>query len=69
MKGQNRDISEFITKFVEIKFMIVSYKNLSQIPYKTFATQCFFTDHLKHKLVDKPTCRMPSPHRHRLCRH
>ena len=42
MKGQNRDISEFITKFVEIKFMIVSYKNLSQIPYKIFATESFF---------------------------
>ena len=69
MKGQNRDKSKFITKYVEIRLMIVSYKNLSQIPCKIFATQCFFTDHLKHKLVDKTTCRVPSAHRHQLCRH
>ena len=27
---------------------------------KIFATQCFFTDRLKYKIVNKATCRMPS---------
>ena len=33
---------------------------MSQIPYKIFATQWFFTDHLKLKTVNKTTCRTPS---------
>ena len=27
---------------------------------KNFAAQCFFTDHLNRKPVDKTTCRKPS---------
>ena len=45
----------------------VSYKNLSQIPCKIFASQCFFTDHLKHKTVNKATRRMPSVNPYQLC--
>ena len=33
-KGQNRDISNFVIKFVEIRFMIVLWKNLAQISLK-----------------------------------
>ena len=36
------------------------FKNASQIPCKIFATQCFFTGYLKHKTVNKTTCRTPS---------
>ena len=34
---------------------------------KIFATQCFFTDHLKHKTVNKTTYRTPSVNRRLLC--
>ena len=30
------------------------------MPSKTFATECFFTDYLNHKTVNKTTCRTPS---------
>ena len=30
---------------------------MSQIASKTFATQCFFTDHFNHKTVNKTTYR------------
>ena len=49
MKGQKKDESELVTKLVGIIVTI-----------KIFATQCFFTDHLKHKTVNKTTCRTPS---------
>ena len=35
------------------------FKNVSKIPCKIFDTQCFFTDHLEHKTVNKTTCRTP----------
>ena len=53
MKGVNRDISEFVTKFVGNRFIIFAYINLSPIHCKIFATQCLFTDHWKHKTVKK----------------
>ena len=33
---------------------------------KTFATQCFFTDHLKHKSINKAICGTPSANPHQL---
>ena len=60
MKGQKRDESKLVTKFVGIILTIFSYKNLSQIPCKIFTPQCFLTNHLKHKTVNKTTCRTPS---------
>ena len=45
---------------------LFSYKNLPQVFCKTFATQCFLTDHLKHKTVNKTTCRMPLANPHQL---
>ena len=36
---------------------------------KIFATQCFFADHLKHKTVNKTTCRMSSANPHQLYKH
>ena len=69
MKGQKRDESEPITKLVGIIVTIIFYKNFSQIPCKIFATQCFFTDHLKHKTVNIMTCRMPSANPRQLYAH
>ena len=60
MKVQIRDKSEFVAKFVGIIVAIFSCKNISQIPCKIFTTQCFCTDRLKHKTVNKTTCRTPS---------
>ena len=48
---------------------LFSYKNFSQIPCKIYATQCFFTDHLKHKTVNIMTCRTPSADPRQLCAH
>ena len=36
-----------------------TYKNISQVARIIFATQCSFTDHLKRKIVNKATCRVP----------
>ena len=36
------------------------YSNVSQIACKIFATQCSFTDRMKHKIVNKTACWMPS---------
>ena len=30
------------------------------MPGKSFAIQCFFSDHFNHKIVNKTTCRKPS---------
>ena len=68
-KGQNRDKSEFVTKFAGIIVTIISYKNFSQITCKNFAKQCFFTDHLKHKTVNRTTCRMHSANLRQLRAH
>ena len=69
MKGQKRNESKIVAKFVGMIVMIILYKNLSQIPYKIFATQCSFTDHLKHKTVNKTTRKTPSENPRQLCRH
>ena len=42
-KGQKKDKNIFATKSVQI---------ISQIASKTFAKQCFFTDHLNLKTVE-----------------
>ena len=49
IKGQKENKSEFISKFV----------NLSEILCKFFPTQCFFTDHLKHKALNKQLVERP----------
>ena len=36
---------------------------------KTFASQCFFTDHWNHKTVNKKTCRKPSANPRQLWAH
>ena len=50
--------SEFITKFVEIIITIFLCKNVSQSPSKILSTQCFFTDHSKHKTAEKAAFRI-----------
>ena len=50
-----------------IYIYIYIYYNLSQIPCKIFATQCFFTDPLKPKIVNKITCRVPFANPRQLC--
>ena len=44
-KGQKKDKSESVTKSVGIIVTII----FCQIATKTFATQCFFIDHLNDK--------------------
>ena len=57
-KGQKEDKNEFVTKSVGIIVMIILYfKNISLIASKTFATQCFFTDHWNQETLNKTTCR------------
>ena len=58
-KGEKEDKNKFAAKFVGIIVTIISCKNVFQIASKTFATQCFFTDHLNHKIMNKKTCRTP----------
>ena len=71
MKGLKIDKSKFETKSVgiidTISFMYVSFSN--QIASKTFATLCFFTDYLNHKIVNKTTCRTLSANPHELWAH
>ena len=69
MNGQKRDESELVTKLVGIIVTIIFIKNLSQIPRKIFAKQCFFTDHLKLKTVYITTCRTPSANPRQLRAH
>ena len=52
---------------VKLRLRLFSYKNLSQVPGKIFTTKSFFTNHLKHKTVNKSTCRMPSVNPRQLC--
>ena len=40
-------------------FCLFCNKNVSQIARKIFSTRCSFTDHLKHKIISKTTCRKP----------
>ena len=49
--------------FLSRIIIIISHlfaKNISQISSKIFASQCFLSDHLNKKTVNKTTCRMPS---------
>ena len=59
-KERKRDKSLFVTKFIAIKVKIISFKNFLVIAIEIFATQLSFTDHLKHNILNKTTCRMPS---------
>ena len=43
----------------EFYLWLFSSENISQIANKTFATQCFFTDHLNHKTVIKQPVESP----------
>ena len=65
-KGKKEDKNRFVTKFVGIIVKLFSCKNVSQIASETFARQCFFTDHLNHKIVNKTTCRKPPANPHQL---
>ena len=57
-KGQKEDKNEFVTKSVGIIVTIILYfEIISLIASKTFATQCFFTDHLNQETLNKTTCR------------
>ena len=49
-----------------INLQLISYRNVPQIANKTVATQCTFIDHLKHKIVKTPNCRMPSSNPHHI---
>ena len=66
-KGQKRNKSEFVAKDVIriIVKIILTLKYLSKC-CKIFATPCFFSDHLNHKIVNKPTHRTPAPNSRQL---
>ena len=68
-KGQKKDKSEFITKFVRIIVTIVFIMSLKFLVKPLLHRVFFFTDHLKHKTVKKTTCRMPSANLYQLCAH
>ena len=53
----------------ELYLQLFSCNNFSQIASKTFATQCFLTDHLNHKTVSKTTFRTPSGNLQQLWAH
>ena len=66
MKGQKSDKSEFVTKLVGIIVTIIfSLKTVC----KTFPKQYFFSDHLKHKTLNKTTYRTPTANPRLLCTH
>ena len=69
MKVQKRDEIELVTKLVGISYDYFYIKISLKFPLKIFATPCFFTDHLKHKTVNKTTCRAPSANPCHLCAH
>ena len=62
-----RDKTEFVRKLVWNYRYDYFHKKFSQIPCKIFGTLCFFTDHLKHKTVNKTICRMSSANLLQLC--
>ena len=69
-KRTKKDKSKFVSKFVEIIdtniFMQKSFSNFLW----SFCSQCFNNDHhLKHKTVNKTTCRTPSANPCQLCAH
>ena len=40
----------------ELLLQLSSCRNIYQIVDKIFSTQCFFTDHLNHEIVNKRPC-------------
>ena len=48
-KGKQKNKRKVVTEFENIIFTITFIKNVSLITTKIFATECFFTDYLKHK--------------------
>ena len=60
-KGRKGIKSKFVTIFERIKATvrrkIFATKRLTS---KIFATQCSFDDHIRHKIVNKTTCRTPN---------
>ena len=52
-----------------MQLQLFSYKYVSQVPCKIFATQCVFTDHLKHKTGCKRSCKTPSANPPQPCAH
>ena len=64
---KKRDESEFATSLQELQLQLFSCKNISQIVSKTFTTQCFFTDHLNYKILNKATCGTPSANPCQIC--
>ena len=50
---QKSNKREFVTKYVGIIAKLFSHKNRSEIAGKIFVTQCFLTDHLNHKILNK----------------
>ena len=77
-KGQKWDKREFVTKIcrnysfyiiINYSYRLLSCKNISQIPCKIFAVQCYFTDHLKRKTLHKITLRTPLVNPLQLCVH
>ena len=59
-KDEKRVTANFYLNLQKLYLRLFSYKIISQITIKTFATQCFFVDHLNHKIVNKATCRTHS---------
>ena len=55
-KDKKRFKSQFVTYFIRVKVTIIFIQNVSLIASKIFATQCSFTDHLKHKIVKLAQC-------------
>ena len=69
MKEQKRNESELATKLVGIIVTIIFIQKSLKFLVKTCATQCFFTDHLKHKTVNTITFRSPSANPCQVCAH
>ena len=51
---------------LQLLFVVIIVTIISQIRCKAFVTQCFFTDHVKHKTVMKITFKTPSTNPHQL---
>ena len=69
MKGQKKDESELVTKFVGIIVNNYFHKKISLKFLVKSLLKSFFTDHLKQKNVNKTTCRTPSSNPRQLCAH
>ena len=67
-KGQEKDKGILLTRYGGIIVTIISMWKY-QIVSKVFAAQCFFTDHVNHKSVNKTTGRTLSVNPSNLCVH